>query len=272
MKWYETQREFHFQDDLLKYCKSDVDILQRCCGHFRSNYLKVSGGVEPYIRSITIASTCNRTYRTNFLKEKEIAIIPPNGYHTDNQSAIACCWLDWVARRDGLTMQHAFTTGEVTIAGMKVDGIDNHGNLYEFQGEHQHISLHMSFFFTNISCFVSLPTGCLWHGCLECYPNRTTENPVNGVSMEDLYQKTCHKVESLRSLGYNVIEMWECHFRKMIEEEADLKEFYKQYSPYEPIHPREPFFGGRVNATRLYAESGGGQEIRYVDFTRFVLL
>ena len=185
MKWYETQREFHFQDDLLKYCKSDVDILQRCCGHFRSNYLKVSGGVEPYIRSITIASTCNRTYRTNFLKEKEIAIIPPNGYHTDNQSAIACCWLDWVARRDGLTMQHAFTTGEVTIAGMKVDGIDNHGNLYEFQGEHQHISLHMCFWQTFHVLFLSqqaVSGMVVW--------NATPTEPLRIQSMVYLW-KTC---------------------------------------------------------------------------------
>jgi hypothetical protein len=36
-KWYNEQQDkvFDFQEDFLDYCISDVDILRRCCAHFR---------------------------------------------------------------------------------------------------------------------------------------------------------------------------------------------------------------------------------------------
>ena len=131
LKWYSTQTEFHFHADLIKYCKSDVDILQRCCGQFRSNFLAMTDGVEPFVNAVTIASACNRVYRTRFLEPEQIAVIPPNGYSNDNQSVIALCWLDWLARTQNLTIQHAFQGGEAVVDGKKVDGLDQHGTVYE---------------------------------------------------------------------------------------------------------------------------------------------
>ena len=179
----------------------------------------------------------------NFLKDEEIAIIPPNGYNTDNQSVIAVCWMDWLAKTQGVTIRHAFTGGEVKIDGMKVDGVDEHGVLYEFQG-------------------------CLFHGCQTCYPNRETLNPITGVTMEELRQKTRLKIDSLRAKGHQVVEKWECVFRKEIEASQELKAFHLAYLPYMPIDPRDPFYGGRVNAIMLFCMPKDGQQLRYVDFTR----
>ena len=51
--------------------------------------------------------------------------------------------------------------------------------------------------------------GKLWHGCLHCY-NASTVNPVNGVTMGDLYQRTMEKKRYLEGQGYVYVEKWEC--------------------------------------------------------------
>ena len=76
LEWYKKQTHFDFQKELVKYCVSDVDILQRSCGKFRSLFLKYTDGIEPFLRCITIASACNLAFRTMFLQKEQVAIIP----------------------------------------------------------------------------------------------------------------------------------------------------------------------------------------------------
>ena len=38
------------------------------------------------------------------------------------------------------------------------------------------------------------------------------------------------------------------------------------YKPYEPLKPREAFYGGRTNTTKLFWECKNGEQINYVDF------
>lgn len=83
--------------------------------------------------------------------------------------------------------------------------------------------------------------------------------------MLELRQKTHAKVERLRESGYEVVEMWECDFLRMLEENPELTEFFKKHQPYFPIDPRDSFFGGRTNAILLWLMH---PNIRYVDFTR----
>ncbi|XP_070547621.1 uncharacterized protein [Ptychodera flava] len=86
--------------------------------------------------------------------------------------------------------------------------------------------------------------------------------------MGDLYQCTLDKMRFLRTNGFNVIEMWECDFKRDIHEtNQDLQEFIKSLDLQEPLYPRDAFYGGRTNATRLYHECEGNEEIHYVDFT-----
>ena len=135
LKWYEEQTTFDFQADLLKYCISDVDILRRCCGKFRSLFMEHTG-ICPFNNCCTIASACNKVYRTLFLQEEQIGIVPPQGYGPkDKQSIVALCWLDWLAETQDLQIQHAMNGGEVSVEGRKVDGMDQHGTIYEFHGK-----------------------------------------------------------------------------------------------------------------------------------------
>ena len=55
LQWYEVNKgkQFHFQKELLKYCQSDVDILQRACGQFRRMFVELTGS-DPFT-SVTIA-------------------------------------------------------------------------------------------------------------------------------------------------------------------------------------------------------------------------
>ena len=81
---------------------------------------------------------------------------------------------------------------------------------------------------------------------------------------------TINFADKLRSLGYEVVEMWQCEFMRQVESNPELKAFYESYEPYFPINPRDGFFGGRTNAIQLFCEPQDGTEIRYVDFTRYV--
>ena len=113
--WYRQQTAFDFQADLEKYCISDVDILQRC-GRFRALFLEKTNHIEPFTSSITIASACNLVYHT-FLKPEQVAIIPPHRYAPDQQSVIALCWMDWLAKTHNTTLRHARNGGEMRIDG-----------------------------------------------------------------------------------------------------------------------------------------------------------
>ena len=230
---------FDFRKELEAYCESDVDILQRACGVFRKLFCEYSG-LEPFRNSLTISSACNRVYRTNFLKDKEIALIPPKGVWRGNQSSIALCWLTSEAERWGVPIRHSGTSGEVLVEGRRVDG------LYE----------------RTVWNFL----GCFWHGCPTCYTKRDTVNAVNGLTMLELFDNTVGFEARLRGAGYRVIGMWECVFRKEMARDAALKALRVRWLHVDPLQPREAFYGGRVNALKLYHEAGPSENIRYFDF------
>lgn len=61
---------FHFEEDMLAYCKSDVDILERGFEVFRLNYVE-STGVDP-LAYVTIAGACMGVFRSTFLEEEAV--------------------------------------------------------------------------------------------------------------------------------------------------------------------------------------------------------
>ncbi len=222
MNWYATQTHFDFQRHLENYCKSDVDIFQRCCGKFRTLFMTYTEGIEPFLKSITIASATNEVFRTMFLEPQQIAILPTHGYYGGNQSAIALCWMDHLSQLNNIHIQHAKNGGEVKVEGWRMDGVDENNVLYAFHG-------------------------CFWHGCENCYPDRTTVNPVSQLTMNELRQRTLLQTEILRKKGYTVIEKWECDFKADMAQNANLTEFYEGYKIHESLQPRDSFFGGRTN-------------------------
>jgi hypothetical protein len=242
--WYNENkgREFNLQSAMLAYCKSDVQILQRACGIFRDMFLQHTG-IEPFSDSITLPSACNRVFRTMFLKQDQIGLIPPQGYFKGNQSSIGLCWLEYESRRRKVKIAHAGNSGEVSICGLMVDGFDkDNGTVFTFKG-------------------------CLWHACLRCFKDRSTINKVNGFSMHELYSKTVANEAKIRKAGYKIVEEWECSFNAKLKGNEELQKLREKFRKYDKLEPRHAFYGGRTNATRLHyeADTEAGETIAYKD-------
>ena len=77
LAWHKEQREsgyvFDFKEEIVKYCRSDVDILRQCCMEFREMFRKYTD-IDPFEKCLTIASACHEVYRTNYLKKDTIAV------------------------------------------------------------------------------------------------------------------------------------------------------------------------------------------------------
>ena len=81
--------------------------------------------MDPFLSCCTIASVCMAIYRSRFLPEDTIGIVPSGGYRkADRQSIIAIIWLQWISELEDISIQHARNGGEVNISRYKVDGQD----------------------------------------------------------------------------------------------------------------------------------------------------
>lgn len=80
--WYATEiqleNEFNFQEELEKYCKSDVLLLRQGCLKFQEDF-KQKTNFSPFDHP-TIASACNRDLRMNRMEKDTIASEPLLGW------------------------------------------------------------------------------------------------------------------------------------------------------------------------------------------------
>ena len=136
--WHKEQVEsnylFDFQKEIVKYCRSDVDIMRKCCLLFRE-MLRDETGIDPFGKSLTIASYCHEVYRTNFLKEDTIAIFTHDRQLKTKQSNMAVKWLSYVAEKEDIHIQHVRNGGEKRVGRYSLDGYcEETHTAYEFQG------------------------------------------------------------------------------------------------------------------------------------------
>ncbi|XP_052776205.1 uncharacterized protein LOC128214030 [Mya arenaria] len=250
--WYDIHKNdaFDFQYELLKYCRSDVDILRKCCLKFRELFQDITHkndipGIDPFEKCLTIASACNLVFRRNFLEHESIGIIPSHGYRPEEkQSVMAYQWMAYLAHEKQINIQHGRNNGEKHIGPYKVDGY------YERDGEKVVLEFH----------------GCFWHGCSKCFSSKTV-NPVNDMSMGDLNARTIEKKEFIESEGYSYNAKWECDFKNDMEVNLDMKQYIQKLEFVGPLEPRDAFFGGRTEGFKLYEEASSEQEINYYDVT-----
>ncbi|XP_023312242.1 uncharacterized protein LOC108915368 [Anoplophora glabripennis] len=247
LEWYEEHKddEFNMQRDLVEYCTSDVEILTAACLKFRQQLME-TGNVCPYTEACTIASSCNKVYRRNFLKPNIIGIIPKGGYRWhDSQSKIATQWLVWEEHQRQINIQHAAKQQESRVAGVKVDGYAAESSqVFEFHG-------------------------CYYHGCPACYKhNRDIPMPEDpSQTLNTRYETTIAKTSRLRGLGYEVVEMWECEFRRNLQKNDEVRNYSENHPlvTLTPLNPRDAFYGGRTGNTVEYYKCGPGEKIKYVD-------
>ena len=86
-------------------------------------------------------------------------------------------------------------------------------------------------------------------------------------TVEELYQATLNKRMTLLRADYTVIEMWECQWERVVDNEPAVSQFLRSFDLVPPLERRKAFFGGRTGAVALHDVTGEGEEIRYVDVT-----
>ena len=85
--------------------------------------------------------------------------------------------------------------------------------------------------------------------------------------MDDVYYCTQKKLNDLRIQGYRVIEMRECQWAKLKQDNPTIRSFVNQLDIVAPLNPRDAFCGGRTNAIKLYHQTEADEEIDYFDYT-----
>jgi len=250
--------QFDFQKEMEAYCKSDVALLQAGCEAFCKEF-EQHAHFNPMAHCVTIASACNLYWRREHLQQFTITIEPMQGWRGAevNQSLAAFQWLYYCESqipKEGASadrIKHARNGGEQTVlAGQSpvfVDGFDTVTNtVYEFHG-------------------------CFWHGCRSCFiTNRARPwDKLGSRSFEEVRVATEVKMNSLRSEGFVVNEMWECEWKTQMASNTRASTFVKTLRLAPPLDPRDAFFGGRTGAVSLFAKADekAGEKIAYVDVT-----
>ena len=138
LAWHKEQREsgyvFDFREEIVKYCRSDVDILRQCCMEFRE-LLRDKTGIDPFEKCLTIASYCHEVYRTNYLEKDTIAVFQHDRQLKMKQSNMAVKWLSYEMERNDIHIQHVRNGGEKRVGKYLLDGYcEEYHTAYEFQG------------------------------------------------------------------------------------------------------------------------------------------
>ena len=247
--------EFNFKQELIAYCKSDVNLLKQGCQKFQEEFQR-EAGFNPMQRCFTIASACNLYWRKNLLTPNTIAIEPLHGWRGAqvNHSLMALQWLYFqenLLAKEGASadrIKHVRNGGEQTIRTANkiyfVDGYDPvTRTVYEFNG-------------------------CFYHGCPKCYPVRDIKHYASpDRTFEELYQATLAKRMALLRAGFKVLEIWQCEWHEQLKKNAEVQRFLNSFDLVAPLNPRDAFYGGRTEAVALHAVVGEGEEIRYCDIT-----
>ena len=274
--WHQEQVEnnyvFDFRHEILKYCRSDVDILAQCCKLYREKLKEATSmdgnvemGIDPFDTATTIAGYCMQVYRTNFLQKDTIGLFSHHQELKRNQSHEALQWLSYTAVKEGIRIQHARNGGEKRVGNYYLDGYcEETHTAYEYQGCYWHGK---DFFCGVWRCYTLYMLCSLFFfllGCTECYKeDRHTKNPgANNKPMEQLYQDTQTKVKYLRDRGFEVVEKWGCAFKKELKQDEEMKQFMEDHGFVEPLQPRDAFFGGRTNAAKLLHECQDDEKIK----------
>ena len=247
-EWYKalclSAEPYNNKEQLTMYCVQDVSILRLGCTAFMTNFYTITG-VNPMLESFTLPQAVMIAYRKQYMEENMLGIVPTSLYHEmrKNQSREGLKWLIYEAQKRTANIIY-----EVNIPTTKyyVDGFCKETNtVFEF-------------------------LGCYWHGCERCFLNRS--KPINSRKEETFdvrYHQTCLRLDTIASLGYKIIHVWSCRFKKLLNKNSDIAATLENDPKllHKYLHPRDANHGGRVEAVKMYYKILPGQKIRFLDFT-----
>jgi len=248
--WYDSvcHLTFDFKQEIRDYCWSDVYLLALGCLKFRKIIIELTKKdgdepIDPFKKSITIASLCHLIFRSNHLEENTLAYVPEHGYTpVSNFSHKSIAWLNYVAVEKKVNIQHAQNGGEKKFGPYHCDGYDPSTNtIYEFHG-------------------------CYFHGCPKCFTPETF-NVVIQSTMKSIYARHCNRIKYLKSCCNHLVEIWECEFDRQAQNDIQMNNILNSLIMLSPLRARDALFGGRTNALKLHYQVARDEEIHYVDFT-----
>ena len=242
--WYDKQKkrtDWNFKQELVKYCRADVELLSKTVLHFR-NLFKTSLDTDPF-RYTTLASLCMSVYLNKFLPDKTIV-----GNNARKKDSLVCReWLlhfnnpnikrevpIWVQGVDDNSRLHDGKVGEKKLyydrqRPFTVDGFDYKTNtIYQFQG-------------------------CYWHGCRKCHP----EN-------QERYDRTMEQNNYFCLNGYNLCQVWECEWNEK-KRSLPNKRKLEADAVQQNIVIRDALFGGRTEGFQSYHKCNENEKIFYFD-------
>ncbi|KAL3069275.1 hypothetical protein niasHS_018000 [Heterodera schachtii] len=242
---------FFLPHELRLYCQNDTEILLSAIVQFRRIMMdEVTNGFDVLPLSATIASVCMTIFKGQFLKEKQLAIVPECGYErNDRASVFAIKYLDWRSKKDGIRIQHAGNGLEKRWRQFRLDGwIEEHNKCIEV-------------------------LGCYWHGCEHCF--KPDDKLADGKTCRELNELTHLRILKLRepgppgdvfAAGLDVEEIWECKIREQLTRDPEMCEFFADLGTDRgPIDPRHAYYGGRTGPLQLIAEPKEDEKISVFD-------
>ena len=247
LEWYNSKQndEFDFKNELKEYCRSDVDILRRSMLKFRDDFIELEN-IDP-LQYITIASVCMHIYRCNYIPENKIAVVKDDTF-VKLYSKMSIAWLDWLSNINGIKIQKG-----------------KYGKLGKFQPDISYPFLVDGYCEETKTFYVFKE--CYWYGCYKCYSNKTIniKNKTPMWALRKDYEKISDKIKEKGCL----VEVYECE----LKENKSFQNFFKTWKEnekenecVEPLNPRDAFFGGRTNVTKLTYDFKEGEKGKYVDF------
>ena len=205
----------------------------------RDDFMDVTG-IDPFKKSIIIASACNLVFRTNFLQPVTIAFIPHHDYNPERKQSIkAMQCIKYLSLKEGLNVQHAKNGGEERFGPYLVDGYYKAAD-----GQYVVLEFHRNFCHGNPAKYM-----------------RDTISPVRQLTIGELYDKTLEKGQYIESLGYVYGSMWKPDFCTQCQEDSELITSIKVVELVTPLEAREAFHGGRTEAFTLYKEASDDEGI-----------
>ena len=248
--WYDSVKNdiYNFKENLIEYCKSDVDVLVQATLKFRSLF-KNKFDIDPF-RYSTLASLCMSLYRGKFLPDKTIVANENN----KNISQVSREWLLHLNDTDILPEQ------TVHIRKENIKDWDDE-KLHEGKLEGDTTIYYNQKFFNFTADGLNRKTkqvkefnGCFFHGCPKCNYNK------------EKYNKTVERRNILKMAGYDVEEMWGCQWTEL--KKSMDKEYVNQLEDKarrQHIRTRDSLFGGRTECFKQYKKCNKNQKILYVD-------
>jgi len=203
MAWYDEQKDKVFDNRrvLEQYYQEDVIVLRQACQIFCPDFIEIEN-MEVFLEELTIASACNKVFRTKFLKPETVGFIPAGGYSANNRySKKALIWLLHMEQTDGWQIHHARNWREYRPPELPHYSVDGYcrqtRRIYKF-------------------------LGCYYHGCT-CQPFRDVKT-MGGETLAERYEQTMARIEQITRAGYLVKIQWECQFdeTQMAEQKPEL--------------------------------------------------